>query len=361
DRRLLENMVTIPSSYPSEYELGEYLERYLSSNGFNVASQQVAADRHNIFATKGRGHRAILFYGHLDTVPLTSRAQWQTDPFSLTEIDGNLFGLGTYDMKGGISAFVEACANSKSYCKILLTVDEENWSAGIWKAIAEKSDFFDDVELIISAEPNFGLGLNGVTNARTSRYLYTVTFDGKPAHVANYQDGVDAVNILGKFIADFYATREELFHVNGSYAQIRSVGGSAMGMSVCGISTAEIEVLAAPGETLESVRLKIQSLTTFGVIPKTRPTPYLPGYIFTAFPYQDTIREVIKKHTGLDMELKSRKSVADDNALATLGIPVITWGPDGGNAHAPNEYVKINSLNILSKMYLELLNNKEKI
>ena len=61
------------------------------------------------------------------------------------------------------------------------------------------------------------------------------------------------------------------------------------------------------------------------------------------------------------MNLYTRMSVGDDNALATLGIPVITWGPDGGNAHAPNEYVTKTSLEKLSKMFYEFLERRELI
>lgn len=337
------------------------MQDYLSNHDFQVDIQVVEGNRKNIYASHGHGDKAILFYGHLDTVSLTSRPDWQTDPFNLTEVEGKLYGLGAYDMKGGISAFVEACASSSTYSKILLAVDEENWSAGIWKVLSERPDFFDDVEMIISAEPSFGLGLNGVTNARTSRYLYSLIFDGKPAHVAKYEEGIDAIKILGNFITDFHESREILFHRSGSFAQVRSVDASAIGMSVCGIARAEVEVLAAGGESLESVQEKIQSLTTATIKPKDRPTPYLPGYNFPTFPYQNLIGDIIHHSTGLDMELKTRKSVADDNALATLGIPVITWGPDGGSAHAANEFVDRDSLSTLAHMYRELLNTRANI
>lgn len=355
DIKLLENIVAIPSAYPHEGELGLYLQRYLSTHGFDVESQQVDIDRHNIFASRGRGERAILFYGHLDTVPLLSRSDWQTDPFHLTKKGGNLYGLGAYDMKGGLAAFIDACQKSCAYVKIFLGVDEENWSAGAWKAVQEKSNFFDDVELIISAEPNFGLGLNGITNQRTGRYLYDVDIRGVAAHVAAYQEGTDAINLLGDFIHSFYKQRNELFHKMGAYAQVRRVAAESTGMSVCGRASATVEVLPTRDTKSSDVQIKIQSLTMGAVSLKQRPTPYLPGYSFPTFPHQTFIREIIKNNTGKDMVLNSRMSVADDNVLATLGIPVITWGPSGGNAHSPNEYVEKNSLNTLSKMYLDLL------
>lgn len=55
-----------------------------------------------------------------------------------------------------------------------------------------------------------------------------------------------------------------------------------------------------------------------------------------------------------EMQLYERSSVGDDNVLASLGIPVITWGPDGGNAHRAGEWVDLDSLQLLQEMYQKL-------
>ena len=55
------------------------------------------------------------------------------------------------------------------------------------------------------------------------------------------------------------------------------------------------------------------------------------------------------------MKKVARSSVGDDNVLATLRIPVITWGPSGGNAHSANEYVSEKSLDTFVNMYSDLL------
>ncbi len=41
----------------------------------------------------------LLLAGHTDTVPFDD-GRWTRDPFTLTEHDGKLYGLGTADMKG---------------------------------------------------------------------------------------------------------------------------------------------------------------------------------------------------------------------------------------------------------------------
>lgn len=355
NRKLLEEMISINSVYPNEYHLGKFLRAYLASQGFIVTTQKVSARRYNIFARRGNGKKAVMFYGHLDTVPVTNSTHWRTDPFHLADRRGRLYGLGAYDMKGGIAAFIDASVRSDSYVKIFLAVDEESVSEGAWAAIKYRNDFFSDVDLIVSAEPNFGLGMYGIVRGRTGRFIFTVDFEGKPAHVARYEESIDAMSMMGKFISDFYAGREQLFFSRGTFAQIRRASGEAIGMSVCGNASVDVEVLGSHKDSISDIQGRLQSLTDSMVRLKPRKTPYLSGYYFVSFPYMDLIGSIIRRNTHKKLKLHTRMSVGDDNVLATLGIPVITWGSDGGNAHAPNEYVSWSSLQTLANMFYELL------
>ena len=44
--------------------------------------------------------KTVMIYGHLDVQPAKKSDGWSTDPFTLTEIDGKLFGRGSTDDKG---------------------------------------------------------------------------------------------------------------------------------------------------------------------------------------------------------------------------------------------------------------------
>lgn len=52
-----------------------------------------------MLASCGQGAGGLLLAGHTDTVPFDD-GRWTRDPFTLTEHDGKLYGLGTADMKG---------------------------------------------------------------------------------------------------------------------------------------------------------------------------------------------------------------------------------------------------------------------
>ncbi|MHC4634928.1 MAG: M20/M25/M40 family metallo-hydrolase, partial [Planctomycetota bacterium] len=66
-------------------------------------------NRANITARiRSGGSKGILLFAcHLDVVP-PGEGQWRKPPFSGIEGDGKIFGRGSADMKGGITAAVTA-------------------------------------------------------------------------------------------------------------------------------------------------------------------------------------------------------------------------------------------------------------
>jgi acetylornithine deacetylase len=59
------------------------------------------------FAGSGGG-RSLLFNGHIDVVPSEPRDRWTSDPNAAEVRDGNLYGRGACDMKGGVAAMTFA-------------------------------------------------------------------------------------------------------------------------------------------------------------------------------------------------------------------------------------------------------------
>ncbi|MDE1833910.1 MAG: M20/M25/M40 family metallo-hydrolase [Candidatus Micrarchaeota archaeon] len=210
--------------------------------GFSVTTQQVGdtKGRNNIFAEREGKSTGIMFYGHIDTVNLVNPDQWQTDPYEAVAKSGRIYGLGSGDMKGGLSCFISAASQSQVAIKIFLAVDEENWSEGAWTALKNNPKFFKDVNLVISAEPGFGLDTNQITVGRTGRILYEVSFAGRPTHIINYRDAIDAIELAGIFLNLFYSSRNRIFASPDSIGQARRIAGEAVGMSVCGHSEVEM-------------------------------------------------------------------------------------------------------------------------
>ncbi|XP_065745894.1 beta-Ala-His dipeptidase isoform X2 [Phocoena phocoena] len=56
----------------------------------------------------------VCFYGHLDVQPARQEDGWVTDPHTLTEVDGKLYGRGTTDNKGPVLAWINAVSTFRA-------------------------------------------------------------------------------------------------------------------------------------------------------------------------------------------------------------------------------------------------------
>src|SRR3954468_13217641 len=123
---LASRLIARPSVTPARGEVFDVLEQALRPLGFEV-DRFVRGEVENLFATRGRdGGTHFGFAGHLDVVPPGDG--WTTDPFVPEQKEGLLHGRGAVDMKGGIAAFVAACAGMSDHMgriSLLIPGDEE--------------------------------------------------------------------------------------------------------------------------------------------------------------------------------------------------------------------------------------------
>src|SRR3989338_860680 len=201
-KELLRKIVEINSIFPNEKALAEFVESYLLNLGFSVHRQQVSENRFNILAEKGDGDKALLFYGHLDTVPVYG--DWKTDPLVLSEDGDTLNGLGVVDMKGGVVAILKAIENkniSGFKLKVAFGVDEENISEG--GHVLVNSRWCDDVVAAIvpetgtSTEPS--IGPRAILLGRRGRAAYIIKVPGFSVHGASGL-GFNAIEEAAKII-----------------------------------------------------------------------------------------------------------------------------------------------------------------
>lgn len=52
--------------------------------------------------------KTVVLYGHLDVQPALKEDGWDTEPFTLTEKDGKLYGRGSTDDKGPVLCWIHA-------------------------------------------------------------------------------------------------------------------------------------------------------------------------------------------------------------------------------------------------------------
>ena len=119
-KKLTSEMVSFDTvSSKSNMPLVEFLRPVLTGIGFDVEIQtqepkQDTVTKANIIARAGpRDVEPLMFSAHTDTVPVGTENHWDYEPFKLTEDKrrGLLFGRGSVDMKGSISAMIFSMAS----------------------------------------------------------------------------------------------------------------------------------------------------------------------------------------------------------------------------------------------------------
>ncbi|MGF9565476.1 succinyl-diaminopimelate desuccinylase [Neorhizobium sp. BT27B] len=154
----LQALIRCPSVTPAEGGALTALETMLKPLGFTVermvASEQGMPDIENLYARIGTEGPHLMFAGHTDVVPPGDEASWSHPPFAAEIADGELFGRGAVDMKGGIACFIAAVARHieqhgapEGSISFLITGDEEgpavNGTDKLLKWAAEKGERWD--------------------------------------------------------------------------------------------------------------------------------------------------------------------------------------------------------------------------
>lgn len=194
---LLQKLIRCPSVTPEEGGALQCLEDVLTPLGFDVErivfSENGQPDVENLYARYGTKGSHLMFAGHTDVVPTGNKASWKHAPFSGQIHDGEIYGRGAVDMKGGIACFISAFAQYLSdnpgfdgSVSLLITGDEEgpavNGTEKLLKYASNKGEVWDACIVGEPTNPNqlgdmFKIGRRGSMSAR-------VTVKGKQGHVA---------------------------------------------------------------------------------------------------------------------------------------------------------------------------------
>lgn len=161
----LQTLIRCPSVTPAEGGALSALEAMLSPLGFKVdrmvAKEAGTPDVENLYARLGTEGPHLMFAGHTDVVPVGDEAAWTHPPFAAEIANGELFGRGAVDMKGGIACFAAAVARHvekhgapKGSISFLITGDEEGPSInGTIKLLQWAAERGETWEACVVGEP----------------------------------------------------------------------------------------------------------------------------------------------------------------------------------------------------------------
>ena len=180
------------------------MEVYLTDLGVTAHRMPKAGDpsKHALFCSVGpEVDGGIVLSGHTDVVPVDGQ-DWSSDPWTVVERDGKLYGRGTCDMKGFDALALRAVQRAlksdlKRPLQIALSFDEEIGCMGappLIEAMAEAGLPKGDAAII--GEPSM---MTCVTGHKGSDG-YDLHFKGFEVHSSLMHTGVNAIMEAAKLI-----------------------------------------------------------------------------------------------------------------------------------------------------------------
>jgi succinyl-diaminopimelate desuccinylase len=194
---VLATLIRCPSVTPLEGGALTALEDMLKPIGFMIErplfSQDNTADIENLYARIPGNGLHLMFAGHTDVVPTGDEKAWTHPPFAAKIANGELYGRGAVDMKGGIACFISALARHieshgkpKGSVSFLITGDEEgpaiNGSVKLLQWAAAKGEKWD---ACIVGEPTNPDSIGDMIKiGRRGSLSGTIIVYGKQGHAA---------------------------------------------------------------------------------------------------------------------------------------------------------------------------------
>ena len=393
------SLVSIPSENRcpegDEGEAQEFIERYLADLGCETdaflptdvpgITEHPAylggrnyEGRPNVVGIKRGtgGGRSLLFSGHMDTVPRGDEP-WSVDPFSGLVSEGRQYGLGILDMKGGMAAAMTALRALNELdvrlagdLLIETVVDEEFGGAN--GTLACRLRGYGADAAIVPEPSNLA-----ICPENQGGGMFKISFEGKPGRAALGGEPVNPVYAAGRFLEVFRhfeahhgkkrSSSPFFEHDRGPPAYVQGVRAGSVELDlfdrVPGACSVDVWIQCYPETSEEELRRDFVSFCEEEagkdeVLSVVRPKfekliRFLPG---SGVPEGHEIVEVAGRAAahiregGLPVE---GAAFACDTFIFNLhsDTPALIWGPEGANVHAPDEYVEIEALMDLVKMY----------
>lgn len=318
---------------------------------------------------RGRG-RSLLVSCHVDTVPAEAEEWTSGSPFSGQLRDGRLYGRGSWDTKWGIAAglYTALCVRELGLELrgdfIVESVTDEEFGGSHGALAARLRGHRADVA--VNCEPTNMVV--GTAHRGGGEWRVTVRGDDRGLAFGAERES-SAVLKLAATINAIWAWNQDRNRSRTAAPDFADFELPAVIMQVTGGGYGYGEVTGAPAECallvwaeeepgvdeaahrksfVDGVNSRLLHDPAFadGLLPDYRPTiRYLPGSRAQLPPaFRDGLAGAFKS-AAVEMVTGGIPLAADTYVFNLYaGIPAITLGPRGGNAHAADEYVVIDDV-----------------
>lgn len=281
----------------------------------------------------------IIFGVHIDVVP--------NDEYKFKKDNKNVYGRGSIDMKGAVSVILNLL-NNNTYSKkiaLIITSDEEI-DGNCMKQILK--EYNTKLAIIPDGGSNFDL-----IKEEKGLLQVKVSIKTKSAHASKPFDGVNAITELFRVYNELI-TKYPLPVNEDDYKtsiNLSTICGGKNNNSVPDTCSMVLDIRHINNDKKEDI---ISYIKSFGVDVDVIAS----GSLFKTDINNSFIQNYIgvcEKVIGRKVKIKSITSTSDAIYFSDKDIPTIIMNPDGGNPHCPDEFVSIDGLVKLYKIYEEFL------
>ena len=379
--KLTQALVKCQSITPKDDGALLVVQDHLSSMGFDCSpllfSGNGSYEVKNLFATIGSDGPHLAFAGHTDVVPPGNESSWKHPPFSAIIEGDKLYGRGTEDMKSNIACFISATEkflkkNGKNFggkISFIITGDEEGEAINGTPQIMEwtkKQNIKIDHCLVGEPTSNAKIG-DKVKIGRRGSINFFLTVKGVQGHTANGHRAQNPVHCLTKLISNILEKPldegNEFFLPTAIQIPTFDVGNPAHNV-IPEYASATINIrfndLHTPESLIQWLNEKIDSIfanlenATCKVQNEISARSFLnkPGNL------SKIVSKSISQATGRneEPELATDGGTSDARFIKNY-CEVIELGIRNQTLHQVDEFVYLDDLNELTKIYYKILEN----
>ncbi len=364
---LAQALIARASVTPEDAGCQRLLAKRLEKLGFLVEHLRFG-EVDNLWARRGSTAPLFAFAGHTDVVPPGPLEAWDTDPFTPTLKDGELYGRGAADMKSSIAAMVTACErfvaahpDHNGSIAFLITSDEEGPSInGTVKVVQQLEARGEKIDWCLVGEPSSRQQTGDVIkNGRRGSLNGILTIHGQQGHVAYPQLADNPIHRAAPVLAELAAMEWDAGneHFPPTTLQISNVrAGDGTENVIPGTLEALFNLRFSTESGAESIQQRVEDMLQrhglhYTLKWKLSGQPFLTP----AGELVDAARGAIAAVSGIETELSTSGGTSDGRFIAPTGAQVVELGPTNATIHKVNECVKVAELDCLSVIYEEIL------
>lgn len=298
----------------------------------------------------------VLLAAHGDVVDVAGQA-WSSDPFTLREADGRLYGRGTTDMKGFIAATLAAFADAdarklRAPVHLAVSHDEELGCAGVAPLLDELAAHSAPLVGVIVGEPTE----MRVVERHKGKAALEITVHGRAAHSSTPAEGLNAVSATAHLIIALEDLERQLaaiapdpaFSVPHTTIGIGPITGGVAVNIVPDLCTLRIETRVMPGQSPNAVIAEITAIANQLSEQLRARAPEASIDLRQVASYPPLTPTVAGAELG--RKLAALAGQGDGGAVnfgteagmyqERLGVPIVVCGPGSmAQGHTPDEFL----------------------